>query len=323
MQPFRLDSAQLDNQGIATAGTCELISYDSAQLNMFAAELSYCQPHWHEAPELIYVLSGDLSLTVHQQEVKLAAGDLAFIGADLIHALETQTGCTLLTLQFSPVLFHDTHPLPAGFAFFTAGQVAAGQLTAQCLSMLELVLQEGVSFFALQAQIYALLACLEVLLVRQPLISAMTVGAADSREEMVIRQSIARINETFAEPLTVADLAEQAHVSYSHFSRLFKKVSGYSPSDYVTMVRVNQAKPLLKSMQIPITDIAGKVGFAEHRAMLAAFKKYCGVTPTEYRKQYYADFDWRADDERVTATPNKPLALSLARQIMRTGSAKP
>ena len=83
------------------------------------------------------------------------------------------------------------------------------------------------------------------------------------------------------------------------------------------MVRVNHAKPQLKSMQVPITDIAERAGFAEHRAMLAAFKKYCGVTPTEYRKQYYADFEWRAGDERVTATPNKPLPLSSARQMMQ------
>ena len=46
-------------------------------------------------------------------------------------------------------------------------------------------------------------------------------------------------------------------------------------------------------------------------------KTYCGVTPTAYRKQYYADFEWRADDERVTATPNKPLPLSSARQMMQ------
>ncbi len=38
------------------------------------------------------------------------------------------------------------------------------------------------------------------------------------------------------------------------------------------MVRVNHAKPLLKSMQVPITDIAKRAGFAEHRAMLAAFE---------------------------------------------------
>lgn len=315
MQPFRLVSSQSDKQAVAFAGTCEVITYDSAQLNVFAAELSHCQPHWHEAPELIYVLKGALSLTVHQQEVKLNTGDMAYIGPDLIHALENQHHCALLTLQFSPQLGHDTHALPAGFGHLGAGKKATRQLAGQCSALLELVLQPDASFFALQASTYSLLALLEEQLRHQPQIAA--AAASDCREEMVIRQSIAYINDAFAEPLTVADLADRAYLSYSHFSRLFKKVSGYSPSDYLAMVRVNHAKPLLKSMQVPITEIAERAGFAEHRAMLAAFKKYCGVTPTEYRKQYYADFEWRADDERVTATPNKPLSLSSARQMMQ------
>jgi|TARA_Y100001968_G_scaffold206662_1_gene189924 AraC-like DNA-binding protein/mannose-6-phosphate isomerase-like protein (cupin superfamily) len=319
VQPFRLVNSQSDKQAVAFAGTCEVITYDSAQLNVFAAELSHCQPHWHEAPELVYVLKGALSLTVHQQEVQLNTGDLAYIGPDLIHALENQHQCALLTLQFSPQLGHDSHTLPAGFGHFSAGEPAARQLAAQCLTLLELVLQPEASFFALQTRTYSLLALLEERLRQQPQIPAGT--APDSREEMVIRQSIAYINEAFAEPLTVADLAARAYLSYSHFSRLFKKVSGYSPSDYLAMVRVNHAKPLLKSMQVPITDIAERAGFAEHRAMLAAFKKYCGVTPTAYRKQYYADFEWRADDERVTATPNKPLPLSSARRMMQDSTA--
>lgn len=39
----------------------ELIAFDSSKLNVFAAEVSYCEPHWHPAPELILVLKGAMS----------------------------------------------------------------------------------------------------------------------------------------------------------------------------------------------------------------------------------------------------------------------
>lgn len=320
MQPFRLVNTEAGND-ITCARTCELISYDSAQLNVFAAELSYCQPHWYEAPELIYLLSGTLNLTVNQQELALKAGDFAYISADLIHSLEKRDDCALLTLQFSPALFSDGIGLPAGFARLAAGTCEAQSLALQTMELLQILVGNEGAFFILQAKTYALLALLETYLVAPLITSCVAGGATETREQSVIRQSIAFINDNYSSPVTVSDLADSVFLSYSHFSRLFKKVSGYSPSDYLAMVRVNHAKPLLKNMHIPITEIAEKVGFAEHRAMLAAFKKYCDMTPTEYRKQYYADFAWRADDVRLTPTPNKPLALPEALKCLKMTNA--
>ena len=117
----------------------------------------------------------------------------------------------------------------------------------------------------------------------------------------------------------IAELADQVHLSYFHYSRLFKKISGYTPSDYLVMVRVNKAKSLLKNMHKPITDIALECGFTEHKTMIAAFKKHMGHTPTEYRKVYYANFDWRAVDARVNSHENKPVPLPAALAMLKAG----
>lgn len=50
----------------------ELIAFDAEKLNAFAAEVRYCEPHWHPAPELITVLTGRFSIVVGQQSVELA-----------------------------------------------------------------------------------------------------------------------------------------------------------------------------------------------------------------------------------------------------------
>lgn len=75
-------------------------------------------------------------------------------------------------------------------------------------------------------------------------------------------------------------------MSYSWFSRLFKKVSRYNFKEYLTLVRLNKARTLLRDTRTPITEISHSCGFQEHKYLIAAFNKYCGVTPTEYRKRF-------------------------------------
>ncbi len=75
-------------------------------------------------------------------------------------------------------------------------------------------------------------------------------------------------------------------MSYSWFSRLFKRVSRYNFKEYLTLVRLNKARNLLRDTRTPITEISHSCGFQEHKYLIAAFNKYCGLTPTEYRKRF-------------------------------------
>lgn len=63
----------------------ELIAFDAEKLNVFAAQVRYCEPHWHPAPELITVLSGRFSVTAGNQEVTLEQGDMLYINAEEVH----------------------------------------------------------------------------------------------------------------------------------------------------------------------------------------------------------------------------------------------
>lgn len=91
----------------------ELIAFDAEKLNVFAAEVRYCEPHWHPAPELITVLNGRFSLTVGQQNVMLQQGEMLYINAEEVHELNAEEeGSQLVTVQFSPGLFDELHPAP-------------------------------------------------------------------------------------------------------------------------------------------------------------------------------------------------------------------
>lgn len=305
MQPF---NSNMSNHGHFTPSetSCERIAFDSEHLNVFAAEVVYCQPHWHDAPELIYVLSGGFEITVHQTKILACKGSLLYIGPDIIHSLEqTQPSSVLVTWQFSPRLFDLTHIAPKYYFMLGKSNSGFDELYNACSTHLDFIVQSTKRNLTHLAHIYNILAEIE----KNVPPESMQFALVKSKDERTIRDSIDFINCHFHEPLSVSDLAEHANTSYFHFSRTFKKISGFTPSEYITMVRVNMAKSLLKNVSIPITEISQRVGFNEHRLMIAAFNKYCGETPSSYRKHFLADPNWFSASSDLHAFPNRPIRL--------------
>lgn len=99
-----------------------------------------------------------------------------------------------------------------------------------------------------------------------------------------INKAIVHLNEHYADPVSVDELARIAHYSPAQFRRLFKKLTQMSPSDYVTSVRINAAKTLLSTTDSRIVDIATAVGFFDHSHFIRTFKRVAGTTPDKYRK---------------------------------------
>ena len=257
---------------------CELIAFDAEKLNVFAAEVRYCEPHWHSAPELVVVLRGGFSVAVGQQSRELEQHDTLYINAEEVHSLRaTAAGSRLVTVQFSPGLFDTLHPAPV---LDWRPQPQAQDAVRQALAALIARIVDGRAPFQRIAVIYQLL---------DALVSAgEPVARAEStlREEAMIKRGIEYINQHFDKQLTLDDVARHSGMSYSWFSRMFKKVSRYNFKEYLTLVRLNKARTLLRDTQTPITTISHSCGFQEHKYLIAAFKKYGGLTPTEYRKRY-------------------------------------
>ena len=112
---------------------------------------------------------------------------------------------------------------------------------------------------------------------------------ADKKEEQLDRTGylIARIQqhiqEHIAEDLTLITLAEVVYLNPSYLSRLYKQMTGMTISDYITGVRIDKAKSMLKSPKYKIQDISVALGFDSASYFTQFFKKNTGYTPLEYR----------------------------------------
>lgn len=91
-------------------------------------------------------------------------------------------------------------------------------------------------------------------------------------------------DRSYAEPLTVADLARAAGLSTAHFSRAFREAFGEPPHRYVLTRRLERAAALLRDTDRPVTEVALAVGWSSLGSFTTSFTRMFGATPTEYRR---------------------------------------
>ncbi|VVO65127.1 Exoenzyme S synthesis regulatory protein ExsA [Pseudomonas fluorescens] len=86
------------------------------------------------------------------------------------------------------------------------------------------------------------------------------------------------------EEFRLGDLAHEAGMSEYHFSRLFKRATGHSPSQYFIKLRMTKAKQLLIETEMSIIDVCMEVGYSSASHFSQVFKREVGVPPSHYRK---------------------------------------
>ncbi|MDE6663538.1 MAG: AraC family transcriptional regulator [Lachnospiraceae bacterium] len=100
-----------------------------------------------------------------------------------------------------------------------------------------------------------------------------------------IHKSLIYVEDNLMSGTSIEETAAYVSLSPSHFSRLFKQVTGSSYTDYLTDVRLQHAQILLGTGNLSISEIAARVGVANGNYLCTLFKKRYGVTPTGYRKE--------------------------------------
>ncbi len=116
----------------------------------------------------------------------------------------------------------------------------------------------------------------------EEIILIVTRSHSNRSKNLVIRAK-EYINEHYAEAISVKDVADAVCISESYFKTIFKKSSGYSYSEYLTTVRINQAKNLLNTTEKSVTEIALDVGYQTPNSFSSLFKRETGMTPTQWK----------------------------------------
>ena len=99
-----------------------------------------------------------------------------------------------------------------------------------------------------------------------------------------IRRAIEYIELHFTEPVSLAELAEQAQLSRSYFALRFEQVTGYTSHQYLLLIRLGHARKLLAEAKLSLPEIAAASGFSDQAHMSRLFQRFFGTTPAAFRR---------------------------------------
>ena len=92
------------------------------------------------------------------------------------------------------------------------------------------------------------------------------------------------ISKHYNDPdISVGSVAESLNISEGYLSHTFKKETDYTLLNYITRYRIHKAMELLKDCRVKVYEVAEQVGYREIAYFSATFKKYTGISPSEYQ----------------------------------------
>ena len=267
-------------------------------------------PHYHEHIEFLYA-SGecDLEVMVGGEIVPLRTGELVIISSDVPHTFRSNlpqgvSNCYICIKAMPDILFYGKNSFfdkkyvmsflggeGSRYRHFSAEEIQESRISDTFAHAVEEWVNKDYGYeISLKEQVTDIF----LWVVRRLHQSGyhMRSRAGDGNEENVrlIRRAVEYVHENFA----TADEAQTAayiNVSYSHFSRLFRRVTGKSFKDYLLATRIDAAERMLLGSDESITEVALSCGFATSSHFIDRFKHIKGMTPRQYRRMWTETVD--------------------------------
>ena len=248
------------------------------------------EEHIHQDTELIYVLQGTLHICLERENYQLFDEDMIIINMNKRHSLTTAEASLIFRIRIPYALLNryvdQDHIL--FWCNTTLGRSEYHHNLRICLrQMLDCITKNPsipnpmtVSYF------YALLHYLcDQFLVKS---GDKHFEQNQSKYDKRMNDVVSYIEENYNQSISLNDLADQVHLTYSYLSRHFKKMFGTNFLEYMNRVRLHHAVEDLLYTDKPITRIAVDNGFVNSSGLNKIFKDTYEMTPTDYKKMMRA-----------------------------------
>ena len=274
------------------------IEFFPQHFSVVSVDTPVVRAHIHSAIEILFIESGDFLIYADDVPYHVSPGDTVLLRSKTIHRIYCKqcTDCGYYVLKIDPSLICDFSFPDQGYRYlirFVLNDRRSKTLwTAQearesgILQALEIMKKE----FQCRSFGYDIAMKVQtatILLAMLRIIAAAPEQDSSLDDENMVRRiynAMLYINAHYSENLTAEDCSSQAYMSYSYFSRCFRRVSGKSFKEYLNLVRINHAEKALLSGESSITEIASSCGFNSVSYFISTYKKIKGITPLEFRK---------------------------------------
>ncbi len=283
-----------------------LALYHVDSQNMYL-ELVYW--HWHEEFEYIIVTGGTARFLVADQDFILTSGDCLLINSNVLHRVKPYHNCecTYCSVVFHPSLFLDTsnpvvcskylEPLTENHQLKYCLLKANNADNEPYINLLKKIIHLNEQrLFGYELSTKALLCQLWIEALRSVLFRSSAPSQPDTQtilDEDRVKRILTYISLHYMEPISLEDIAGTAHISKSECCRCFKRRLHITPFEYLIKYRIYSAAILIaqNTDRISFSDIAIKCGFNSSSYFNKMFKKYIGLTPSQFRKDVNGDLN--------------------------------
>lgn len=248
--------------------------------------------HRHDWSEIMYVMNGQCRVEVESTAVELKKGEFIVVGHGTWHRLLVENSCRMLNLEFGFAACADGGNSIIGSAAQGEQDLHALLASPECY----LVLRDADEVYhALKSLVleldnrgkqgspFATILLAELLIRIARLRNKAEVGIAQS-EERYIRGVLDFLRQNYDRDIQIRDAAAAVNLHPGYLQRIFKQSTGRTLIEELTAIRIDKAKMLLKSTDIPVTDIYDYVGVGSRQYFHALFKRHTGQTPVAYRE---------------------------------------
>lgn len=237
--------------------------------------------HWHKEIELVYVMDGEVDISVSNRTRSLASDSFVLINSAENHSLLSQAAkCLILDISYEFAQQFDDSLYSAVF------EVVEGSGTQEELHNLLWQLSRTVNEKELPdlRQYSIITEILHVLFVQcrheNPNVSKEN-GNIKSR---FVKLAMEYIEQHYREEILVKSLSDMLGVNSMHFGKTFKEETGMLFQDYVVKIRLDHAMDALTNQNMSIEDAAEAGGFPSKRTFVAKCQRVYGVTPFQLLK---------------------------------------
>lgn len=110
-------------------------------------------------------------------------------------------------------------------------------------------------------------------------------GKKEESKNSVVDRAREFMKQQYQNDISLDEVSREVDISPYYFSKLFKEETGINFIEYLTNIRIDKAKELLRGSEYNMKDICAMVGYADPNYFSRIFKKNVGVTPTEYKEK--------------------------------------
>ncbi|WP_163580914.1 AraC family transcriptional regulator [Gracilibacillus saliphilus] len=257
--------------------------------------------HFHDWYEIVYVYSGTGSFFIEGSIYQMKKGDLFTLPGNSIHYSipDSSNPVTSTAIFFNPVLVQNRN-LGDTFSFLDIFEKSVRfnhyqhELNHSDQQKMEDILERMYTETSEKEYGYrhSILNYLQLLLIyfnRTILLKRNHHKTSNSYVQRWLEEVFAFIENHYTEDITLTDLSLHANVSIAHLSRVFKQMTGLNISEYIVTKRILLAKDILLKTEENNANIASQCGFESLPHFYRTFRKYIGMTPSQYRKQHHYD----------------------------------